>query len=160
MSQADFHDVPISNWTLATGTKPGERHVSPIPAPKGMRHPESRRGSKRQPRTAVAITRHGAPSDWLDLLPVAAHFDTVYIEAATQASAVIRRVRPDAIVVCLDFEDPADFQLLSMLHAEQTARGISMIAYLMPRQRPQLVDSTAERERDSSRPSPALRSLN
>jgi|RhiMetdeSRZDD1v2_1073273.scaffolds.fasta_scaffold2500981_2 hypothetical protein len=32
ISKDDPSDVPVSNWTLATGTKPGERHVyAPVP---------------------------------------------------------------------------------------------------------------------------------
>jgi hypothetical protein len=36
-------EVPVSNWTLATGTRPGERHIGPAaqrdvsPAPQGGR---------------------------------------------------------------------------------------------------------------------------
>ena len=31
-------DARVSNWTLATGTKPGERHVHGIPSRRTARH--------------------------------------------------------------------------------------------------------------------------
>jgi hypothetical protein len=34
--------VPISNWTLATGARPGERHVYPSDRREGLPPPEGR----------------------------------------------------------------------------------------------------------------------
>jgi hypothetical protein len=36
--------VPVSNWTLATGTRPGERHVYRSDRRDELPPPESRRG--------------------------------------------------------------------------------------------------------------------
>jgi hypothetical protein len=36
--------VPVSDWTLATGTRPGERHVYRGDRPDELPAPESRRG--------------------------------------------------------------------------------------------------------------------
>jgi hypothetical protein len=36
--------IPVSNWTLATGTRPGERYVYSSERHKGSPSPEGRRG--------------------------------------------------------------------------------------------------------------------
>ena len=53
-------DVPISNWTLATGTKPGARYVYSPPTRSTARHVEPK-PSRRSSRAA----RAGDVKDWL-----------------------------------------------------------------------------------------------
>lgn len=42
--------VPVSNWTLATGTKPGERHVLPRMSHSDARHSVPESGGEPAPR--------------------------------------------------------------------------------------------------------------
>ena len=42
-------DVPVSNWTLATGTKPGERAVFDVVHPKIVRHTAEQPGDESLP---------------------------------------------------------------------------------------------------------------
>ena len=42
-------DVPISNWTLATGTKPGARYVYSPPTKSTARHVEPTAKPSQQP---------------------------------------------------------------------------------------------------------------
>jgi hypothetical protein len=43
-TEGNEQDVPVSNWTLATGTNPGERHVYPA-----MSHNTARPASNLDP---------------------------------------------------------------------------------------------------------------
>ena len=42
-------DVPISDWTLATGTKPGARYVYSLPTSSTARHVEPTARPSQQP---------------------------------------------------------------------------------------------------------------
>jgi hypothetical protein len=159
MRNEDAQNVQVSNWTLATGTRPGERQVAPIPPPARTPRSAVRRRSRHQQRTAVVIARDAAGSSWVDALPIAAAFDTIYLAAPAEASSLIGRVRPDAILVCLEFDAPLDFQLLSVFNSDPNSSGIPVIAYSIP-ERPEAEQASETVGTPQFQPSVDLRLMN
>ncbi len=59
----------------------------------------------------------------------AGHYDVVFVESAEHAYSQIKRVQPNLVVLCVDIERPADFQVLSMLNLDEDTRAIPIITY-------------------------------
>jgi len=66
-------------------------------------------------RAAVVVTSN-PHQRLLDGIMDARDVDVVFVESAAGAYSTVRRVRPGLVVVCLSFDDPLGFQVLSMSH--------------------------------------------
>ena len=88
--------------------------------------------------TQNVVVVNGTPDvfDLIESLLDAGHYDVVFVADVDHAYSQIRRARPDLVVVCLGFDDPAGFQVLSMLKLDAETRGIPVLtcADLVPRE--------------------------
>ena len=121
-------DVEASNWTLATGTQPGKRDVYTRTQPGDIPHPLVRAATTRHLRTAVVVVGRSDRSPVVDALFGATAWDVVFVESTARAYSQIRRVLPDVVIVCCEFDDPSAFQVLSMLKADNRTSRIPVIA--------------------------------
>ena len=102
----------VSNWTAATGTRPGER---------------------RPLRKAVVVSRRTAGSSAFDALlaPVnAINADVVFVESTERAYSRIRAELPYVVVLCVEIDDVAAFHVLAMLKADDITAPIPVITYI------------------------------
>jgi hypothetical protein len=80
-------------------------------------------------RTAIVVGRD--PDERvLDMIAEAGNYDVVVIAPAASAYSQIKRSSPDMIVACVAFDDPAAFQLMSMLTLDRDTARIPMITCL------------------------------
>ena len=105
-------ETGVSNWTAATGTRPGAR---------------------RPLRKAVVVSRRTAASSAFDalLVPVnAVNADVVFVESTERAYSRIRAELPYVVVLCVEIDDVAAFHLLAMLKADDITAPIPVISYI------------------------------
>ena len=62
----------------------------------------------------------------------AGHYDVVFIESIDRAYSQIRQSAPQVVVLCLDVDDAAGFQILTMLRLDSTTSEIPIITYIAP----------------------------
>ena len=93
------------------------------------RHRSSETG--RQLRT-VAVVARNPRVDLLDAVLDAGDYDVVFMESVDRAYSQIRQSAPHVIIVCLDVDDAAGFQILSMLRLDSTTSEIPIITYVAP----------------------------
>jgi len=82
-----------------------------------------------KPRTVAIVARGGHESELAALTDVG-DFDVVRIEPPHRAYSNIRRAAPDAVIVCLEFDDAECMQVLSMLKLDGATSQIPVITYL------------------------------
>ena len=71
-------------------------------------------------------------SEILELLETvldAGRYDVVFVESSQHAYSQIKRVRPDLVILCVRIDDPASFQVLSMLKIDDETREIPSLTY-------------------------------
>ena len=59
----------------------------------------------------------------------AGHYDVVFVESSTHAYSQIRRVQPDLVILCLEFDDAEGLRVLSMLKLDAETRDIPVVTY-------------------------------
>ena len=139
-----------SNWTAATGTRPGERHVYP-PAPPGDRsQPAARAVIVRRLRKAVAVSSWTGESSAFDALLTPVNADVVFVESTARAYSRIRSELPDVVLLCVDIDDIAAFHVLSMLKADNVTAVIPVITYITSPHPAVANGQVTERNQDTS----------
>jgi DNA-binding response OmpR family regulator len=78
-------------------------------------------------RTAVVVSSPSDQSHTLDVLFDALDYDVVVVESPDRAYARVKRLLPDLVIVCFDFNDPSAFQLMSMLSVDRMTSSIPMM---------------------------------
>ncbi len=71
-------------------------------------------------------------TEMLELLETvleAGHYDVVFVESNEHAYSQIKRVLPNLVILCMQLDDPAGFQVLSMLKLDEDTRGIPVLTY-------------------------------
>jgi PleD family two-component response regulator len=97
--------------------------------PQADHHPTLEQG--RQLRTVALVAR--APRvNLLDAVLDAGDYDVVFIESIDRAYTQIRESRPHVVILCLDVDDAAGFQILSMLTLDSATCEIPIITYIAP----------------------------
>jgi PleD family two-component response regulator len=59
----------------------------------------------------------------------AGNYDVVFVESSAHAYSQIRRVQPDLVILCLEFDDAEGLRVLSMLKLDAETRDIPVITY-------------------------------
>jgi len=59
----------------------------------------------------------------------AGRYDMVFVESAAHAYSRVKRVQPNLVVLCMDIDDAAGFQLLSMLKLDVDTKSIPVVTY-------------------------------
>jgi DNA-binding response OmpR family regulator len=59
----------------------------------------------------------------------AGDYDVIVLEPIAHAYSQIKRIAPNLIILCLSFDDPEAFQVLSMLHMDGDTARIPLLTY-------------------------------
>ncbi len=59
----------------------------------------------------------------------AGRYDVVFVESSQHAYSQIKRVQPNLVILCVQVDDPAGFQVLSMLKLDDETRQIPILTY-------------------------------
>ncbi len=84
--------------------------------------------------TQNVVVVNGTPEvlDVIESVLDAGHYDVVFVTDIDHAYSHIRQNRPDLVVVCVGFDDPAGFQVLSMLKLDATTSRIPIVTCANP----------------------------
>jgi hypothetical protein len=91
-------------------------------------HPAPRR------LTTVAVVAPAGHADVLDAIVGASEFDVVLIDSLEHAYSHIKRAAPQAVIMCVDVDDPRCFQVMSMLKLDSETSAIPVVTHFMPPQ--------------------------
>jgi len=110
-SEKSAPPIPVSSWTLATGTQPGRRA-----------------------RVAVVVASND-PDDHVVQAAISTEgYDIVFVEPPANAYSQIKRIVPNVVVVCLEMDDVTGFQVLSMLKLDRATSQIPVVTYTTSRE--------------------------
>jgi len=104
-------------------------------------HPE------RRLRTIAVVSRQ-PDLDALDRVLDAGHYDVVFVGSIDHAYSQIRRTLPHCVIVCVDIDDDASFQILSMLKLDDATSHIPVVTYVSVRSVTAQGDSSLELDHD------------
>jgi CheY-like chemotaxis protein len=79
--------------------------------------------------TVVVVDGGEQVIDLLESVFGAGPFDVVVVESSQHAYSQIRLAQPALVIVSVTFDDPAGFQVLSMLAADETTRHIPVLIH-------------------------------
>lgn len=85
--------------------------------------------------------------DELETVLDAGHYDIIFVESTEHAYSQIKRVQPNLVILCVELDQPAAFQVLSMLKLDEATRHIAILTYAIDGQKP---DGLDEDELDAS----------
>jgi len=94
-------------------------------------HAEALRRAATAPAAQKVVIVNGT-SEILELLETvldAGRYDVVFVESSEHAYSQIKRVRPDLVILCVRIDEPASFQVLSMLKLDEETRDIPILTY-------------------------------
>jgi len=89
----------------------------------------TRRRGTSQPQRVVVVNGNPGLLEMLETVLDAGRYDMTFAEAADHAYSSIRQVQPDLVILCMDLDEPAGFQLLSMLKLDPETRRIPIVTY-------------------------------
>jgi hypothetical protein len=150
MTKYNPSDVLVSNWTLDTGTRPGERHVpGHVPEQRATFSAGSQVMSSR--RTVVAVSGHPQRAELLDALLIEANdYDVIIVESIAHGYSRVKQVTPDLVIVYCEIDDVAACRLLSMLKIDGDMSGIPVVTRATRGEDREFEDIIAELDRDPS----------
>jgi PleD family two-component response regulator len=94
-------------------------------------HTDTFRKATVAPAAQKVVIVNGS-SEILELLETVldgGRYDVVFVESNEHAYSQIKRVRPDLVILCVHIDDPASFQVLSMLKIDDDTREIPILTY-------------------------------
>jgi PleD family two-component response regulator len=89
----------------------------------------SRRQTAPRPQKVVLVNGNAEILELLETVLDAGRYDMTFVETSGHAYTRIRQVQPDLVVVCMNFDDPEGFHLLSMLKLDAETRRIPVVTY-------------------------------
>lgn len=89
----------------------------------------TRRRPTSQPQRVVVVNGNPNLLEMLEAVLDAGRYDMTFAEASGHAYSSIRQVQPDLVILCMDLDDAAGFQLLSMLKLDPDTRRIPVVTY-------------------------------
>jgi CheY-like chemotaxis protein len=89
----------------------------------------TRRRPTSQPQRVVVVNGNPDLLEMLEAVLDAGRYDMTFAEASGHAYSSIRQVQPDLVILCMDLDEPAGFQLLSMLKLDPDTRRIPVVTY-------------------------------
>ena len=115
----------VKPWSGMRETPTMNRHATP------SRTPTAVGGTPVGSGTHRALIVNGSRDVLHILEPVldAGHYDVVFVESSTHAYSQIRRVQPDLVILCLEFDDAEGLHVLSMLKLDAETRDIPVVTY-------------------------------
>lgn len=89
----------------------------------------ARRRPTSQPQRVVVVNGNPNLLEMLEAVLDAGRYDMTFAEASGHAYSSIRQVQPDLVILCMDLDEVAGFQLLSMLKLDPETRRIPVVTY-------------------------------
>jgi len=89
----------------------------------------ARRRPASQPQRVVVVNGNPNLLEMLEAVLDAGRYDMTFAEASGHAYSSIRQVQPDLVILCMDLDEAAGFQLLSMLKLDPETRRIPVVTY-------------------------------
>ncbi len=83
----------------------------------------------RPSRTVMVVDGPGAIRELFESIIEPGHYDVVTVESGDRAYSLIKRVRPDLVILCLGLHDTSSLQVLSMLRLDPDTQDIPVITY-------------------------------
>ncbi|HEY7790086.1 MAG TPA: hypothetical protein VIC33_06215 [Vicinamibacterales bacterium] len=81
------------------------------------------------PHKVVVVNGDTQILDMLEAAMDVGHYDVVFVESSDHAYSQIRHVNPNLVILCMRIEEPAGFQVLSMLKLDPLTREIPVLTY-------------------------------
>jgi len=100
--------------------------TSAVPSPAAKRHglkPVSASGVRR----VVVVNGNAHTLERLATDLEHRRYDVVFVATHENAYSVVKRLRPDLVVLCLQIDDPEGFRVLSMLKLDEDTRSIPVV---------------------------------
>ena len=94
-------------------------------------HVDTLRRADTAPAMQKVVIVNGS-SEILELLETvldAGRYDVVFVESSEHAYSQIKRVHPDLVILCVRIDEPASFQVLSMLKLDDDTSEIPVLTY-------------------------------
>jgi CheY-like chemotaxis protein len=66
---------------------------------------------------------------FLEAIVDAGNYDVVFVESTAHAYSQVKRVKPDLVILCVNIDDNASLQVLSMLRLDEETRRIPVLTY-------------------------------
>ena len=150
-SENNTPDAEVSNWTLATGTRPGERPAYPtVPQDKCAAFIGGGPVMSRSLRTVVVVIGHPQQAELPDALLVETNgYDVVFVESIARGYSRIKQVTPDSVIVVSDIDDVAACQLLTMLEIDDEVSRIPVVRCVTRLAESELEDDVLDLGRDA-----------
>ena len=85
-----------------------------------------------EPRHAQKVLIvNGEPESlaFLEAIVDAGNYDVVFVESTDHAYSQVKRVKPDLVILCVNIDDNASLQVLSMLRLDEETRRIPVLTY-------------------------------
>lgn len=92
-------------------------------------HATRRQSTTSQPQRVVVVNGNPNLLDMLESVLDAGRYDMTFAEASGHAYSSIRQIQPDLVILCMDMDEAAGFQLLSMLKLDPDTRCIPVVTY-------------------------------
>jgi len=102
-------------------------------------------------RSVVAVSGDGQRAELLDALMVDENdYDVIFVESIAGGYSRIKELTPDLVIVCLETDDVAACQFLSMLKTDRAMSAIAVVTWATSRRASGLEDIISELQCDSS----------
>lgn len=94
-----------------------------------LAHAGSSRVSTSSTQRALIVNGSRDVLEVLEPVLDAGNYDVVFVESSAHAYSQVRRVQPDLVILCLEFDDTEGLHVLSMLKLDATTRDIPVVTY-------------------------------
>ena len=150
-------DIATFQHDLVAQRRPELRRVVVIEGPDAGRSFDGFRAQR--PLRTVAVVSRRLHVSRLDALLDAGGYDVVFIESIENAYSQIKRTTPHVVILCLEMDDAASLQILSMLKLDRATCDIPVITYVTEPHLISSCDDSVESDRDEPSP-PIVLSMN
>jgi CheY-like chemotaxis protein len=92
-------------------------------------HATRRPSTTSQPQRVVVVNGNPDVLEMLESVLDAGRYDMTFADATGHAYSSIRQIQPDLVILCMDMDEAAGFQLLSMLKLDPDTQRIPVVTY-------------------------------
>ena len=92
----------------------------------------------------VIVNGDAAVLEVLETAFEAGHYHMTFLESNDGAYSHIKHIQPDLVILCLHFEDPVGFHVMSMLKLDDATRDIPVLTYTTEYERARAADDVSE----------------
>jgi CheY-like chemotaxis protein len=115
--------------------------------------PQTRTTASQQ---VVVVSKQSQLNGLLETVLDTGQYDVVFVESTERAYSHIKRLTPHLIIVCLDIDDIAGFQVLSMLKLDNDTKHIPIVTCTVAQEDDEPQDEAPEHADDVFSEPPAM----